>query len=136
MLSEKPFLDSRDHPARRVEAAAEAALQQPGGLEALQEGWGGDLLTDTLARVAHKQLSLLDAYKRLLPAMARTLQLPPDVFQTAALAQDDSLWPEPGSTVVYVRGHCDLREQSLSRGPAAHQVCVLMWRTCDGSSLH
>ena len=107
-----------------MEAGAAALLQQAGGLDTLHQVWGGEPLSEVLAAVAAGRLSMKDAYRRMLSAMAGALQLPSEVFSKAALAQDDAIWAAPGSIVVYVRGHCDLRDQSLSRRQVFEHICV------------
>jgi hypothetical protein len=98
-----------------VESAVDALLQRHCGLARISSLFLGQNLERVLQGVRGGRLRLLDAYRLLLEGVAEGLALKPSVFQGAALAQADAAWPEPSSTVVYVRGHCDLYDQSLSR---------------------
>jgi hypothetical protein len=113
--AEDPYLDGPCHPARQVERAAEALLQQTGGAERLRGLFLGRRLGELLEELRGGRLIPQHAYARLLDGVAQGLDLDPSVFARAALAQDDALWPARGANAVYVESHCDLREQSLSR---------------------
>jgi hypothetical protein len=98
-----------------VESAVDALLQRHCGLARLSSLFLGQNLRRLLQELGGGRLRLLDAYRLLLEGVAEGLGLPASIFSRAALAQPDATWPESSSTVVLVRGHCDLRDQSLSR---------------------
>jgi hypothetical protein len=112
---EDPFLDCSTHPMRVVEKAVEALLAKEHGGERLRELFLGEGMDELVEAVKGEGLPLLQAYRLLLAGVAEGLRLAPAVFERAALAQEDALWPPVGSDVVMIRGHCDLRDQSLCR---------------------
>ena len=93
----------------------EALLGQPMGVKTLSEALLGSPLTETAQRVTKGEWGVRQGYTFILRSLASALGLDFSVFEKAALLQPDALWPNRGAVVTYVRGHCDLRGQSLSR---------------------